>query len=132
MEVRFPEHERLPGWKIAFFQYAVALTFLGLLVAYWRIQVGQHRFYLDQAERNRVRNLPVIAPRGKILDREGRVLADNFPAFTVLLMRENASLLSHDRVEGVARGLGIDPVEMQRLVEHTARLPRFQPVSVLS
>ena len=128
MEVRFPEHERPPAWKIAFFQYAVALTFLGLLVAYWRIQVGQHRFYLEQAERNRVRNLPVIAPRGKILDREGRVLADNFPAFTVLLMRENASLLSPERVEGIARGLGLDPVELQRLVEHTARLPRFQPV----
>jgi penicillin-binding protein 2 len=128
MEVRFPEHERLPVWKIAFFQYAVALTFLGLLVGYWRIQIGQHRFYLEQAERNRVRNLPVIAPRGRILDREGRVLADNFPAFSVQLLRESASILSPERVEGVARGLGLDPVEMQRLMEHTARLPRFQPI----
>ena len=128
MEVRFPEHERLPAWKIAFFQYAVALTFLGLLVGYWRIQIGQHRFYLEQAERNRVRNLPVIAPRGRILDREGRVLADNFPAFSVLLMRESASILAPERVEGIARGLGLDPVEMQRLMEHTARLPRFQPI----
>jgi penicillin-binding protein 2 len=128
MEVRFPEHERLPGWKIAFFQYAIAVTFLGLLVGYWRIQIGQHRLYLEQAERNRVRNLPVIAPRGKILDREGRVLADNFPAFSVLLMRENASSLAPERVEGIARGLGLDPVELQRLMEHTARLPRFQPI----
>jgi penicillin-binding protein 2 len=128
MEVRFPEHERLPGWKIAFFQYAIALTFLGLLVGYWRIQIGQHRIYLEQAERNRVRNLPVIAPRGRILDREGRVLADNFPAFSVLLMRESASTLAPERVVGIARGLGLDPVELQRLMEHTARLPRFQPV----
>jgi penicillin-binding protein 2 len=128
MEVRFPEHERLPGWKIAFFQYAIALTFLGLLAGYWRIQVGQHRFYLEQAERNRVRNLPVIAPRGKILDREGRVLADNFPAFSVLLMRENASTLSPERVEGIRRGLGLDRDELQHLMEHTARLPRFQPI----
>ncbi|MGO8788237.1 MAG: penicillin-binding transpeptidase domain-containing protein, partial [Terriglobia bacterium] len=128
MEVRFPEQERLPGWKIAFFQYAIALTFLGLMVGYWRIQIGQHRFYLEQAERNRVRNLPVIAPRGRILDREGRVLADNFPAFSVLLLRENASILSPERVGAVARGLSIDPVEVQRLMEHTARLPRFQPI----
>jgi penicillin-binding protein 2 len=128
MEVRFPEHERLPAWKIAFFQYAIALTFLGLLVGYWRIQIGQHRFYLEQAERNRVRNLPVIAPRGKILDREGRVLADNFPAFSVLLMRENASTLAPERAEGIARGLGLDPLDLQRLMEHTARLPRFQPI----
>jgi penicillin-binding protein 2 len=128
MEVRFPEQERLPGWKNAFFHYAIALTFLGLMVGYWRIQIGQHRFYLEQAERNRVRNLPVIAPRGRILDREGRVLADNFPAFSVLLLRENASILSPERVVAVARGLSIDPVEVQRLMEHTARLPRFQPI----
>jgi penicillin-binding protein 2 len=128
MEVRFPEHERLPGWKIAFFQYAIALTFLGLLVGYWRIQIGQHRFYLEQAERNRVRNLPVIAPRGRILDREGRVLGDNFPAFSVLLMRESAPTLSAERLEGIGRGLGLDPDELQRLMEHTARLPRFQPI----
>jgi penicillin-binding protein 2 len=128
MEVRFPEHERLPGWKIAFFQYAVALTFLVLLVGYWRIQIGEHRFYLEQAERNRVRNLPVIAPRGKILDREGRVLADNFPAFSVLLMRESASILAPARAEGIARGLGLEAVELQRLMERTARLPRFQPI----
>ena len=128
MQARSPEHERLPGWKIAFFQYAIALTLLGLLVGYWRIQIGQHRFYLEQAERNRVRNLPVIAPRGKILDREGRVLADNFPAFSVLLMRESASTLAPERVEGIARALGLEPVELQRLIEHTARLPRFQPV----
>jgi penicillin-binding protein 2 len=128
MEVRFPEYERLPGWKIAFFQHVVALTLLGLLVGYWRIQIGQHRIYLEQAERNRVRNLPVVAPRGRILDREGRVLADNFPAFSVLLMRESASTLAPERVEGIARGLGLDPVELQRLMEHTARLPRFQPI----
>jgi len=128
MEVRFPEHERLPGWKIAFFQYAIALTFLGLLVGYWRIQIGQHRLYLEQAERNRVRNLPVIAPRGRILDREGRVLADNFPAFSVLLMRESASTLAPDHLEGIRRGLGLESVELQRLMEHTARLPRFQPI----
>ena len=46
------------------------------------------------AEHNRIRNLPIIAPRGRILDREGRVLADNFPAFSVLLMRESAPTLS--------------------------------------
>ncbi len=128
MEVRFPEHERPPAWKIAFFQYAIALTFLILLVGYWRIQIGQHRLYLEQAERNRVRNLPVIAPRGRILDREGRVLADNFPAFSVLLMRENAATLAPERLDGITRGLGLDADELHRLIEHTAHLPRFQPI----
>ena len=56
------------------------------------------------------------------------MLADNFPAFSVLLMRESASALAPERLEGIARGLDLDPDELQRLMEHTARLPRFQPI----
>ena len=83
---------------------------------------------MDLAERNRIRNLPIIAPRGRILDRDGRVLADNFPAFSVLLMRESSSILSPDRIAGIARGLQIDPEELRTTIERTASLPRFQPV----
>jgi penicillin-binding protein 2 len=128
MEVRFASDERPPAWKIAFLQYVIAATFFGLLVGYWRLQIGEHRQYADLAERNRIRNLPVIAPRGRILDREGRVLADNFPAFSVLLMRESAGILSPDRIAGIARGLQLDPVELRATLERTASLPRFQPV----
>lgn len=128
MEFRFPDDERFPAWKIAFLQYVVATAFFILLIGYWRLQIGQHHLYLDQAERNRIRNLPVIAPRGRILDRQGRILVDNFPAFSVLLMRESPATLTPVRVAGIARGLKLDPEELQRLIERTAKLPRFQPV----
>lgn len=101
-----------------------------LLVGYWRLQIGQHRQYLDLAERNRIRSLPIIAPRGRILDRDGRVLADNFPAFSVLLLRESTATLSPEHVAGIARGLQLDPEDLQRTLERTASLPRFQPVLV--
>ena len=128
MEVRFPSDERPPAWKVAFLQYVIAASFLVLLVGYWRLQIGQHRLYLDLAERNRIRNLPVIAPRGRILDRDGRVLADNFPAFSVLLMRETVADLSPERIAGIARGLQLDPEELRGTLQRTASLPRFQPV----
>jgi penicillin-binding protein 2 len=128
MEVRFPSDERPPAWKIAFLQYVIAATFLVLLVGYWRLQIGHHQMYQDQAERNRIRNLPVIAPRGRILDRDGRVLADNFPAFSVLLLRESETTLSPERVAGIARGLQLDPNELRATLQRTASLPRFQPV----
>jgi penicillin-binding protein 2 len=128
MEVRFPSDERPPAWKIALLQYVIAASFFGLLVGYWRLQIGQHRQYADLAERNRIRNLPVIAPRGRILDRYGRVLADNFPAFSVLLMRESVATLSPERLAGMARGLQLDPEEVRSTLERTANLPRFQPV----
>jgi penicillin-binding protein 2 len=62
------------------------------------------------------------------LDRDGRVLADNFPAFSVLLMRESVATLSPERLAGIARGLQLDPEEVRRTLERTASLPRFQPV----
>jgi penicillin-binding protein 2 len=128
MEVRFPSDERPPACKIAFLQYVIAVSFAGLLIGYWRLQIGHHRQYADLAERNRIRNLPVIAPRGRILDREGRVLADNFPAFSVLLMRESTATLSPERIAGIARGLQLDPEDLRHTLERTASLPRFQPV----
>ncbi len=128
MEDRYQQDDQFPGWKFAFLQYVIALVLVLLLVGYWRLQIGQYRWYLEQAERNRTRNLPVIAPRGRILDREGRVMADNFPAFSVLLIRESATLLSPARSEGIARGLQLNPQDVATLVERTAKLPRFQPV----
>ena len=128
MEVRFPNDERPPAWKIAFLQYVIAATFLILLMGYWRLQIGQHQQYADLAERNRIRNLPIIAPRGRILDRDGRVLADNFPAFSVLLLRESGNTPSPDRIAGIARGLQLDPEDLRGTLQRTASLPRFQPV----
>src|SRR2546425_6321342 len=132
MRIRFPEEERLPAWKIAFLQYTIAVAFLMLLGGYWRLQIGQHRLLLDQAERNRIRYLPIIAPRGRILDREGRVLVDSTPAFTILLTREGGAPLTPARIEAIARGLRLDLEELQRQLERASHLPRFQPVVIKS
>ena len=128
MSFRFAEDERFPGWKISALQYAFGGVLLVLLGGFWRLQIKQHAQYVELAERNRIRNLPVIAPRGRILDREGRILADNFPAFSVLLMRETPAPLSPARLEAIARDLQLDPAEVRELVTRTAALPRFQPV----
>ena len=128
MEVRFPSDERPPAWKIAFLQYVIAATFLVLLMGYWRLQIGHHQMYADLADRNRIRNIPIIAPRGRILDRDGRVLADNFPAFSVLLQRESESRLSPDRIAAIAKGLQIDLDELRATLQRTASLPKFQPI----
>ncbi len=128
MQVRFPEDERFPSWKITFLEYFIAAAFVGLLVGYWRLQIGQHAQLLEQAEHNRIRELPVIAPRGRILDRDGRVLVDNFPSFTILLNRENIALLSNAHIEKISKALGLDPDDVEDQIQRSARLPRFQPI----
>ncbi len=128
MDLRFSEDERFAAWKITLLQSLVGATFFVLLVGYWRLQIGQHRQFLEQAERNRIRNLPIIAPRGRILDREGRVLVDNGPAFDILLMRDTPGTIEPAKLEGLIRALDLDPAEVSRLIESSARLPRFQPI----
>ncbi|MGV3497986.1 MAG: penicillin-binding protein 2 [Hydrogenophaga sp.] len=62
---------------------AVLLAF-GLIVArmVW-LQVMQHEAYMAQAESNRTAVLPVVPNRGQIVDRQGRVLASNYSAYTL-------------------------------------------------
>jgi penicillin-binding protein 2 len=128
MQLQLPDDERFPAWKIAALQYLIAAFFVALTSGYWHLQVAQHRQFLEQAERNRIRNLPVIAPRGRILDREGRVLADSFPAFTILMMREGPLDLTPERIEGLATGIELRPEHVEQVVQRAEKLPPFQPI----
>jgi penicillin-binding protein 2 len=65
-----------------------AFTLLAVLLGvYWFHQVLRGDDYARQAENNRQRSVPINASRGFILDRNGRVLAENEPSFTLLLYR---------------------------------------------
>ena len=64
-------------WRIAFFQYAVVAVFLFILSGFWTLQVQDNLIYSEAADRNRIKSTPMLAARGKILDRDGRVIVDN-------------------------------------------------------
>jgi penicillin-binding protein 2 len=78
-----------PRARLAFVQALIALAFVVLGLRFWNMQVVQHASYLKQAENNRVRNIPIPAPRGNILDRHGRVLVDSRPSFSLTVNRED-------------------------------------------
>ena len=130
MEFSSHQNDHFPGWKVVFFQYLVAVVFFILLVGYWKIQVGEHGRYAEQAERNRIRSLPIIAPRGRVLDRAGRVLVNNAPAFSVMLLRENAASLTPDKVGAMARGLNLDLGELRSEISDASQGNRFQPIII--
>ncbi len=64
----------------------VVLALLGLGGWYFKLQVIDHADYATQSEANRFRLRPVLPGRGLILDRNGRVLADNVPAYRLDVM----------------------------------------------
>jgi penicillin-binding protein 2 len=81
------------------------------------------------AERNRVRYIPVIAPRGRMLDRDGRVLVDNRPSFSVLLLRDEPALVEK-HLAGISDGLGIPIEDLRDQLDNTKNLPKFQPIII--
>src|SRR5882762_1672247 len=100
-----------------------------LLLGFWKLQVIDADKYSSLAERNRVREIPVIAPRGRMLDRDGRVLVDNRPAFSILLLRENPVLVEK-YLPGIAEGLGISIEDLREQLTNTKSLPKFQPIII--
>src|SRR5687768_18539000 len=73
---------------VAFIGVLIALA--GLALWYFRLQVWQHGEYATRSEANRIKPLPVVPGRGLILDRKGRVLADNVPAYRLDVVPDEA------------------------------------------
>jgi len=123
----FGRDEKVSSVRLTAVQYIILSVFLILAYGLWRLQVVQSDFYASLAERNRIRNVPILAPRGKILDRAGRMIVDNYPSFSALLMRDSARDLTAD-AELISEGLHIDPNELRQRIRHFAGSPQYQPI----
>ena len=81
--------QKIPQGRLALVSYVSVFFVVLLLVGFWKLEVVQSDHFSDLAEKNQVRSIPIIAPRGAMLDREGRVLVDSYPSFSILLLRDN-------------------------------------------
>ena len=93
MSYWFRNDNRLPQTRLAIVSYFIVGMIGVLLLGFWKLQVIDSDKYGQMAEQNRVRSIPIIAPRGRMLDRDGRVLVDNRPSFSVLLLRDDPKLV---------------------------------------
>src|SRR6202521_2879140 len=100
-----------------------------LLLGFWKLQVIDSDKYGVMAERNRVRSIPIIAPRGRMLDRDGRVLVDNYPSFSVLLLRDDMAAVEKN-LPAIADGLGLSLDDLKEQLSNTGALPKFQPIVI--
>src|SRR5580700_9332831 len=101
----FRDDTRFALGRIAVFQYLTVAVFLFLIGGFWILQIRDEKVNVELAERNRIKTVPLLAPRGKILDRDGRIIVDNHSAFTLMLTREN---LKPEHIPYIADGLHLD------------------------
>jgi penicillin-binding protein 2 len=125
----FRNDNRLPQARLAVASYVIVGMIGVLLLGFWKLQVIDADKYSSLAERNRVRYIPVIAPRGRMLDRDGRVLVDNRPSFSVLLLRDDPAQVEK-HLAGISEGLGIPVEDLRDQLASTKNLPKFQPIII--
>src|SRR5215467_12164110 len=123
----FGRDEKVSPVRLTAVQYIILVVFLFLAYGLWRLQVVQSEFYSAAAEKNMIREVPILAPRGKILDREGRVIVDNYPSFTALLLRDSSRDISAD-ADLIAKGLHMDAMEVRDRIRRFAYTPQFRPI----
>src|ERR1700737_4227718 len=123
----FGRDEKVSALRLTAAQYIILGIFLVLAYGLWRLQVMQSEYYSLAAEKNRIRNVPILAPRGKIVDREGRVIVDNYPSFSALLLRDSTRDLNAD-AEAIARGLHLNPDEVRQRVRRFSSMPQYHPI----
>jgi penicillin-binding protein 2 len=109
--------------------FVVVLLALGGLGAwYFKLQVIDHAQYATQSEANRVKLRPVLPGRGLILDRKGRVLADNVPAYRLDVMPQEAG--EPDQWLPALRRIVAISDEDVRNLQAQLRAGRFKPVTL--
>jgi len=95
--------------------------------AFWSVQIVQGAYYRDLAESNRLRKVPIRAPRGLIYDRVGHLLVENVPSYDLLIDRSRTP----DLAASVAFAAGVldrTPEELETELAKASSIPLFKPV----
>ncbi|HEX8075753.1 MAG TPA: penicillin-binding protein 2 [Thermoleophilaceae bacterium] len=112
----------------------VALVLFGIVFfRLWYLQVLSGDRYRAEANNNRVREITVQAPRGKILDRNGRVLVDNRSGFAVTVQPDKVPEDAHERAvlfKRLAGLLHMDRKEIRKTVDKQLTALPFSPAIV--
>ena len=121
--------QKIPQGRLALCSYLSVVLVAMLLVGFWKLQVVQSDHFADLAEKNRIRYIPIIAPRGAMLDRDGRVLADSYPSFSILLLRDDPKQIEKN-LPRIEDGLGISGEDLRQQLEAAKSEPKFQPIVI--
>jgi penicillin-binding protein 2 len=121
--------EKLSSYKSAAVQYGILLMMLALAAGLWRLQVLGANNFRELAEQNRIRKVPILAPRGKLFDREGRLIVDNYPSVTCFLVREQNKNVDAD-LPMIAQGLHLDLEQLQATLKHFRSAAGYQPIPI--
>jgi penicillin-binding protein 2 len=107
---------------------AAALILLALIGArLFFLQIMKGEYYSGKAENQRVRLIPIVAPRGAILDRNGKILVDSRPIYNIVIANESIKNIAlAERAGTYADGLTLDPGFISERLDFILNQPKFE------
>src|SRR3979411_1026300 len=121
------EERRKANVRLSGLQVVIAAIFSVLAVSFWVLQVVQHAKFEEMAENNHQRTLALRAPRGLVLDRNGKILVDNRGSYSISIVREHTKDLNRT-IRLLAAVLGLDEAGVRTIVERHRPEPSDSPI----
>jgi penicillin-binding protein 2 len=107
----------------------VLFCFTLLFIRFVWLQIVQHDYYQTRAEDNRISLVPITPNRGLILDRNGVVLARNYPAYTLEITPSKTRQLEQ-LIDGLAEIIEIQPKDRKRFRQLLEESRNFESLPI--
>src|SRR5215210_945551 len=107
MQPMMPDDRKSLTLRLSVLQYLLATLFAGLAVAFWVFQIANHEKFREMADNNYMQRVPLPAPRGVLVDRNGKVLVNNQSTTNIVLVREQTKDIERT-LRIVAQAAGVD------------------------
>ncbi len=107
--MKINDHVQNLGARVGTIQILAFLLLALLGARLYYLQIVKGDYYAERAENQRIRLIPIPAPRGAIFDRNGKLLVDSRPTYNVVLSNEGFKAIKvNERVDEYANGLSLD------------------------
>ena len=118
------------GWRSLLVHGLLALLFIILIGRYYYLMIVFHEKYAEKATANHIRAVPVLASRGVIYDREGNLIVDNAPSYTISVIPIEVKD-KPESLERLSSVMGVSVEEINRRIVKNRR-GSFAPAKVFS
>ena len=122
---------RLFNARLSVVGVLVTVLVIALLLRLAYLQVFAHRHYETLSQANRIRPIPIQPPRGLILDRNGIILAQNYPVYTLQIIPEQV-----DDMKSLLHELGqvvnLNETDLKNFRKQLRDRPRFESLVLRS
>ncbi len=115
-----PDEAKEYWGRYRYFYLTFFLVFSVFTVRLWYLQILSGTELREFSEKNRIKQNKIIAPRGLMLDREGRVLVENLPGFEVVISPQYV-----DNLDSLSRAISpILGIESDKLIQKVQKSRR--------